>query len=80
MNFKKALITGGNGNLGRLLARDLRELGVATVQFDIPGSEPEHLWDNETIVIGDGRDTALIEELFDKHQQDAVYHLSLIHI
>lgn len=76
MNFKKALVTGGNGNLGRLLARDLRELGVSTVQFDIPGSEPEQLWTDEAIVTGDIRDTALIEDIFNQHKPDAVFHLA----
>lgn len=76
MHFKKALITGGNGNLGRLLANSLRATGVATVQFDIPGSEPENPADEERIVIGDVRDQKLISETFDKHQPDAVFHLA----
>ncbi len=76
MHFEKALITGGNGNLGRLLAKSLRDSGVATVQFDIPGSEPPDPMDEEIIVIGDVRDQALLSDTFDKHKLDAVFHLA----
>lgn len=76
MHFEKALITGGNGNLGRLLAKSLRESGVDTIQFDIPGSEPQDPAEDETIVIGDVRDQQLIEETFATHQPDAVFHLA----
>jgi len=74
--FTKALITGGNGNLGRLIANDLLELGVSVVKFDIPGTEPTTVRDGETIVVGDIRDQAQVRELFTKHQPDAVIHLA----
>ena len=37
--FKTALVTGGNGNLGRLVAQQLEDLGTQVVSLDLPGSE-----------------------------------------
>jgi len=34
------LITGGNGNLGRLVAERLQQGAARVVKFDIPGTEP----------------------------------------
>jgi threonine 3-dehydrogenase len=74
--IKTALITGGNGNLGRLTADRLLARGVKVVKFDVPGSEPEQTHDNEIIVIGDIRDTAQVESLVAEHQPDTIYHLA----
>lgn len=74
--FKRALITGGNGNLGRLIAEDLLDLGVSVVKFDIPGTEPETTREHESIVIGDIRDRDKVRALFTEHQPDAVIHLA----
>lgn len=74
--FQKALITGGNGNLGRLIARELMDRGVSVVKFDIPGTEPDETGDNETIIIGDIRDKAALHAVFETHQPDAVIHLA----
>jgi len=54
-DIKTALLTGGNGNLGRLVAAQLLERGVRVIKFDIPGTEPDKTHENETIVIGDMR-------------------------
>lgn len=74
--FSTTLITGGNGNLGRLIADQLLELGVRVVKFDIPGTEPGTTRDGETIVIGDIRDTDSVRKLFEQHQIDSVVHLA----
>jgi len=74
--FKKVLITGGNGNLGRLIADDLLELGVSVIKFDIPGTEPSSTRSGETIVVGDIRDQAQVQALFTEHRPDAVVHLA----
>jgi len=58
-DIKTALLTGGNGNLGRLVAAQLLERGVRVIKFDIPGTEPEQTHENETIVIGDMRNNEL---------------------
>ena len=74
--FQKVLITGGNGNLGRLIANDLLDLGVSVVKFDIPGTQLELTRDNEIIVLGDIRDTSQVRALFKEHEPDAVIHLA----
>ena len=71
-----ALITGGNGNLGRLLARQLRNRGVKVVQFDIPGSEPATPEADEQYVLGDVRDHELLAQLLTEHKPDAIFHLA----
>ena len=74
--MKKALVTGGSGNLGRLLSRELRSRGVEVVQFDIPAAEPKDKDSEEFIVSGDVRDTELLEKLIREHKTDAVFHLA----
>lgn len=76
MNLKRTLITGGNGNLGRLIADELLALGISVIKFDIPGTEPEVLRDGETVVIGDIRDKAQVRSLFEEHKPDSVVHLA----
>ena len=74
--FKRALITGGNGNIGRLIAEDLLDLGVSVIKFDIPGTEAAKTRDGEIVVTGDVRDLDQIRALFTEHQPDAVIHLA----
>jgi len=74
--FSRTLITGGNGNLGRLIADDLLSLGVEVIKFDIPGTEPSSVRDGETIVTGDIRDAAEVRALFTTYQPDTVIHLA----
>ena len=74
--MKKALITGGNGNIGRLLSEQLIEQDISVIRFDLPGSEPETHSELETIITGDIRDQALLKSIFSDHKPDAVYHLA----
>ena len=74
--MKKALITGGNGNIGRLLAERLVAKNIEVIRFDLPGIEPETHTPLETIITGDIRDHSLLEEAFKTHKPDAVYHLA----
>ncbi len=74
--MKTALVTGGSGNLGRLLSRQLRSRGVQVVQFDIPEAEPQDKDADEVIVSGDVRDSALLEKLIMEHKPDAIFHLA----
>jgi len=74
--FSRVLITGGNGNLGRLTAEQLLDLGIEVVKFDIPGTEPLTTRDGETVVTGDIRDQALVRSLFERFQPDAVVHFA----
>lgn len=71
-----ALITGGNGNLGRLVADRLLASGQQVVKFDLPGTNPGQLRANETVVTGDIRDGDLLRELLVEHRPDTIYHLA----
>lgn len=71
-----ALITGGNGNLGRLLATQLLARGQAVIKFDLPGSEPAQAEPGETIVSGDIRDSDALRGLVEKHRPGVIYHLA----
>ena len=71
--MKKVLITGGNGNLGHLVAQRLSATGVEIVRFDLPGTE-KHGPGAE--VLGDIRDRDLMRDVFDTHQPDAIIHLA----
>jgi len=75
-DIKTALLTGGNGNLGRLVGDQLLERGVKVIKFDIPGTEPENTHKNETIVIGDIRNTETLKDLLQTHKPDTIYHLA----
>lgn len=75
-SIKKALITGGNGNIGRLVGEQLLSRGIEVVKFDIPGTEPESIQSGESVVIGDIRDQALLRSLFEEHRPDTIYHLA----
>jgi len=75
-DIKTALITGGNGNLGRLVATQLLERGVKVVKFDIPGTEPAELHKNESVVIGDMRDQTALQGLLQEYKPDTIYHLA----
>jgi len=75
-DIKTALLTGGNGNLGRLVAAQLLERGVRVIKFDIPGTEPDQTHENETIVIGDMRNNETLHSLITEHKPDTIYHLA----
>jgi threonine 3-dehydrogenase len=70
------LITGGNGNLGRLVAQKFLDQGRRVIKFDIPGTEPDVLQDNEIIISGDVRDTHFLESLIKKYKPDMILHLA----
>ena len=71
-----AMITGGNGNLGRLVAARLLADGQRVVKFDLPGTEPCRLQANETVVSGDVRDIGLLQRVLNEHRPDTIYHLA----
>lgn len=74
--IQTALITGGNGNLGRLTADRLLADNINVIRFDIPGTEPDTTRPNETIITGDIRDKALVENILTEHRPDTIYHLA----
>ncbi len=74
--LEKVLITGGNGNLGRLVATLLESRGSAVVSFDLPGTEGPHSAVRHAEVLGDIRDTDVISDVLEAHRPDAVIHLA----
>ena len=71
-----AMLTGGNGNLARLVADQLLARGTEVVKFDVAGTEPAVTRERETIVSGDIRDTAQLESLIEQVQPDIIYHFA----
>ena len=72
--MKTALLTGGNGNLGRLVADRLRARGVAVIKFDLPGTEkPE---ERDQVILGDIRDADAVDKIIADHKPDTIYHLA----
>ena len=78
MTIKNVLITGGNGNLGRLLASDFEARGVTVVAFDLPSDNPlpDDPAKSRTFIAGDIRDTGQLESILDEHRPDAIVHLA----
>jgi threonine 3-dehydrogenase len=75
-SFKTALITGGNGNLGRLVANRLESIGVKVISFDLPGTESSETSRRSAVVLGDMRDENALRTLFETHRPQAVFHLA----
>lgn len=71
-----ALITGGNGNLGRLVAERLLANGQRVVSFDLPGTTPALITDDEHIIEGDVRDVDALRSAIETHRPDTIYHLA----
>lgn len=74
--FKTALITGGNGNLGRLVAQHLEAIGTKVVSFDLPSSEGAHCEPRHAVVLGDMQDQSLLEDTLTAYKPDMVIHLA----
>lgn len=68
----KALVTGGAGFFGGLLADRLLEEGWEVVSYDRVPNTARH--ERLTSVLGDLRDPALLEATFAEHTFDAVFH------
>ena len=64
MALKSALITGGNGNLGHVLANHFENIGIHVISYDIV--EPQRPVDLQNIIIGDVRDSEKLRLLFGK--------------
>ena len=74
-SIKTALITGGNGNLGRLVGAKLEREGVKVIRFDIPSSTDQP--SNDPLeVLADIRDQQQLDETISIHQPDTIYHLA----
>ena len=71
--MKKVLITGANGNLGRLVGDRFISTGVEVTGFDLPDSSGTAADD---LITGDIRDTALLESIIKQHRPDGICHLA----
>lgn len=76
MSFETALITGGNGNLGRLVATRLEAQGVKVISFDLPETDSPETYIRHAVVLGDMRDHDLLRQVFEDHKPQAVFHLA----
>ena len=74
--FTRALVTGGNGNLGRLVAQQLEDAGTKVISFDLPGSEGAYSHLRHAVVSGDMRDQDLLKKTVTTHKPDVVIHLA----
>jgi len=74
MAVSKILITGGNGNIGRLVTARFQAQGIQVVSFDRPDTHPP---EGVTACIhGDIRDVDLLSHILDTHKPDAILHLA----
>ena len=74
--FQTALITGGNGNLGRLVARQLLAKGIDVLCFDLPGTEQKNETFYKHIILGDVCDQDLVHKILKEHRPQAIFHLA----
>lgn len=75
--MKKSLITGGAGFIGSHVAKHCLQQGHQVVVLDdLSGGFEDYLPQEVTFVKGSITDQALLEELFNEHRFDYVYHLA----
>ena len=72
----KILVCGGAGYIGSHINKMLNQQGYETVVFDnlVYGHKEAVKWGE--LVVGDLKDTAALDELFDKYDFDAVFHFA----
>ena len=74
--FTKVLITGGNGNLGRLVAASLESSGTQVISFDLPGTLGAFSKIRHATVLGDIRNHELLKRVVETHKPNAIIHLA----
>lgn len=75
--MKKSLVTGGAGFIGAHVTNELIEMGHQVVVLDdLSGGFEDNVNPKAEFVKGSITDYELIQELFEKHQFDYVYHLA----
>ena len=74
MTLKSALITGGNGNFGHLLADHFENIAIHVISYDI--SVPERTVASRNTIVGDIRGSEKLRSLSEKERPDAVVHLA----
>ncbi len=75
--MKKSLITGGAGFIGSHVAKHCLQQGQQVVVLDdLSGGFEDYLPEEVTFVKGSITDQALLQDLFNEHRFDYVYHLA----
>lgn len=75
--MKTSLVTGGAGFIGAHVSRDLLKLGHKVVVLDdLSGGFEDHVPEGATFVKGSITDVDLVNQLFETHKFDFVYHLA----
>ena len=74
MTLKSALITGGNGNLGHLLADHFENIGIHFISYDI--IVPERTVASRNTIVSGIRDSEKLRSLFEKDRPDAVFQIA----
>ena len=74
--FQTALITGGNGNLGRLFARQLSAKGKDVLCLDLPETEQKNEKLYKKIFLGDVCDQNLVNRILKDERPQAIFHLA----
>ena len=74
--FQTALITGGNGNLGRLVARQLSAKGIDVLCLDLPETEHKNEKLYKNIFLGDVSDQDLVNRILKDKRPQAIFHLA----
>ncbi len=74
--FQTALITGGNGNLGRLVAQQLSAKGIDVLCLDLPETEQKNETFYKNIFLGDVCDQDLVKRILKDQRPQAIFHLA----
>jgi UDP-glucose 4-epimerase len=73
----KSLVTGGAGFIGSHVARHCLNMGHEVVVLDdLSGGFEDHLPEGVTFIKGSITDNDLVEQLFEEHKFEYVYHLA----
>lgn len=74
MAVSKILITGGNGNIGRLVTERFLAQNIEVISFDRPDTQPAQ--GVTATIAGDISDADLLSQTLDTHKPDAILHLA----
>ena len=74
--FQTALITGGNGNLGRLVAQQLSAKGKDVLCLDLPETEQKNEKFYKKIFLGNVCDQNLVNKILKDERPQAIFHLA----
>ena len=70
------LVTGGAGFIGSHVVDSLLSMGHGVVALDdLSGGTRDNVWSDATFLEGDVCDSTLVDDLFERHRFDVVFHL-----